>query len=119
MLFTHSLIGQHGVDHFQQLGFAHRRILFTQDQNTLLSLAGSDPGRQLAAHSFADVAMVSSANRDAAAKNGVHYYPILVGHEKESWDTLIAEGYEKLRSGEYDAYGAQKQQEFLQNLGAE
>ena len=124
-----------------------------------------------AAHAFADVAMVSSANRDAveeewgkfgllehtdivlaqdvgskaaciaemlkfgydprkavmvgdapgdcdaAEKNGVHYYPILVGHEKQSWDEAIAVAYGKLRDGEYDAYGTAKKQEFLKNLG--
>ncbi len=124
-----------------------------------------------AAHSFADVAMVSSANRDAveeewgkfgllehtdivlaqdigskaaciaamlrfgydvdkvvmigdapgdcdaAEKNGVHYYPILVNHEKESWDEAISVAFEKLRSGEYTDYGPQKKQEFLNNLG--
>ena len=124
-----------------------------------------------AAHEFADVAMVSSANRDAveeewgkfgllehtdivlaqdvgskaacikemlkfgydldkvvmigdapgdcdaAEKNGVHYYPILVNHEKESWDEAIAVAYDKLRSGEYAAYGAEMKQKFLQNLG--
>ena len=124
-----------------------------------------------AAHSFADVAMVSSANRDAveeewgkfgllehtdivlaqdigskahciaemmkfgydpnkvlmvgdapgdsdaAEKNGVHYYPILVNHEKESWDEAIAVAFGKLQSGAYAEYGAQKKQEFLHNLG--
>ena len=124
-----------------------------------------------AAHQFADVAMVSSANRDAveeewgkfgllqhtdivlaqdvgskvaciremlkfgydankvlmvgdapgdcdaAEKNGVHYYPILVNHEKESWDEAIAVGFGKLQSGEYAKYGAQKKQDFLHNLG--
>jgi len=124
-----------------------------------------------AAHTFADVAMVSSANRDAveeewgkfgllehtdivlaqdvgskaacikemlkfgydldkvvmvgdapgdcdaAEKNGVHYYPILVNHEKESWDEAIAVAFGKLQSGEYAEYGAQKKKEFLQNLG--
>ena len=124
-----------------------------------------------AAHFFADVAMVSSANRDAveeewgkfgllehtdivlaqdlgskaaciaemlkfgyeknhvlmvgdapgdcdaAEKNGVHYYPILVNHEKESWDEAIAVAFGKLQSGEYAEYGAQKKKEFLQNLG--
>ena len=124
-----------------------------------------------AAHTFADVAMVSSANRDAveeewgkfgllehtdivlaqdvgskaacikemlkfgydinkvvmvgdapgdcdaAEKNGVHYYPILVNHEKESWDEAIAVAFSKLQSGEYAEYGAQKKQEFLKNLG--
>ena len=124
-----------------------------------------------AAHAFADVAMVSSANRDAveeewgkfgllehtdivlaqdigskaaciaemmkfgydpnkvvmvgdapgdcdaAEKNGVHYYPILVNHEKASWDEAVAVAYDKLRSGEYAAYGAKKKQAFLKNLG--
>ena len=124
-----------------------------------------------AAHTFADVAMVSSANRDAveeewgkfgllehtdivlaqdigskaaciaemmkfgydpnnvvmigdapgdcdaAEKNGVHYYPILVNHEKASWDEAVAVAYEKLRSGDYSAYGAEKKQAFLRNLG--
>ncbi len=124
-----------------------------------------------AAHAFADVAMVSSANRDAveeewgkfgllahtdivlaqdigskaaciremlkfgydpakvvmvgdapgdcdaAEKNGVHYYPILVNHEKESWDEAIAVAFGKLQSGEYAPYGQQKKQAFLHNLG--
>ena len=124
-----------------------------------------------AAHQFADVAMVSSANRDAveeewgkfgllehtdivlaqdvgskaaciremlkfgydtakvlmigdapgdcdaAEKNGVYYYPILVNHEKESWDEAIAVAFAKLRSGDYAAYGAEKKQAFLCNLG--
>ena len=124
-----------------------------------------------AAHEFADVAMVSSANRDAveeewgkfgllehtdivlaqdvgskaacikemlkfgydptkvvmvgdapgdcdaAEKNGVYYYPILVGHEKESWDEAIAVAFGKLQSGEYAAYGAEMKQKFLHNLG--
>ena len=124
-----------------------------------------------AAHCFADVAMVSSANRDAveeewgkfgllqhtdivlaqdvgskaaciremlkfgydphkvvmigdapgdcdaAEKNGVHYYPILVNHEKESWDEAVAVAYEKLRSGDYSPYGAEMKQKFLRNLG--
>ena len=124
-----------------------------------------------AAHGFADVAMVSSANRDAveeewgkfgllehtdivlaqdvgskaaciremmkfgydadkvvmigdapgdcdaAEKNGVYYYPILVNHEKASWDEAVAVAYGKLRSGEYAAYGAEKKKQFLQNLG--
>ena len=124
-----------------------------------------------AAHEFADVAMVSSANRDAveeewgkfgllnhtdivlaqdvgskaaciaamlkfgydldkvvmigdapgdcdaAEKNNVHYYPILVNHEKESWDEAIAVAFSKLQSGEYAEYGAEMKQKFLANLG--
>ena len=124
-----------------------------------------------AAHKFADVAMVSSANRDAveeewgkfgllehtdivlaqdvgskaacikemmkfgydpkkvvmigdapgdcdaAEKNGVYYYPILVNHEKESWEEAIVTAFAKLQSGEYADYGVQKKQAFLHNLG--
>ena len=124
-----------------------------------------------AAHQFADVAMVSSANRDAveeewgkfgllehtdivlaqdigskaaciaamlkfgydldkvvmvgdapgdcdaAEKNHVHYYPILVNHEKESWDEAIAVAFGKLQAGEYAEYGAEMKKKFLANLG--
>ncbi len=65
------------------------------------------------------VVMVGDApgDCDAAEKNGVHYYPILVNHEKESWDEAIAVGFGKLQSGEYVEYGAAKKQEFLRNLG--
>lgn len=124
-----------------------------------------------AAHAFADVAMVSSANRDAveeewgkfgllehtdivlaqdcgskahcigqmlkfgydpakvlmvgdapgdcdaAEKNGVWYYPILVNSEKQSWDALIDEGFGRLQSGTYGEYGLKMKQAFLANLG--
>ena len=124
-----------------------------------------------AAHAFADVAMVSSANRDAveeewgkfgllehtdivlaqdigskaaciaemlkfgydldkvvmigdapgdcdaAEKNGVWYYPILVNKEKASWDEAIVTAFTKLQAGEYAEYEAQKKKEFLANLG--
>ena len=124
-----------------------------------------------AAHEFADVAMVSSANRDAveeewgkfgllehtdivlaqdigskaaciaamlkfgydpdkvvmigdapgdcdaAEKNGVHYYPILVGHEQESWKEAIAVAYDLLQTGKYAEYGAAMKKKFLRNLG--
>ena len=124
-----------------------------------------------AAHVFADVAMVSSANRDAveeewgkfgllehtdivlaqdvgskaaciaqmlkfgyekhhvlmvgdapgdcdaAEKNGVWYYPILVNHEKASWNEAISTAFVKLQNGEYAKYEVQKKKEFLTNLG--
>ena len=54
---------------------------------------------------------------DAAEKNGVHYYPILVNHEKESWDEAIAVAYGKLQEGLYAEYGAGMKKKFLQNLG--
>ena len=139
------------------------------DENLKIPYEGAKEGLA-AAHTFADVAMVSSANRDAveeewgkfgllehtdivlaqdvgskaaciaqmlkfgydknkvimvgdapgdsdaAERNGVHYYPILVNHEKESWDEAIAVAFAKLTAGEYAAYGAEKKQEFLRNL---
>ncbi len=140
------------------------------DEALKIPYAGAKEGLA-AAHAFADVAMVSSANRDAveeewgkfgllehtdivlaqdvgskaacikemlkfgydldkvvmvgdapgdcdaAEKNGVHYYPILVNHEKESWDEAISVAFGKLQSGAYAQYGAEKKQAFLQNLG--
>ena len=140
------------------------------DESLKVPYAGANEGLA-AAHRFADVAMVSSANRDAveeewgkfgllehtdivlaqdvgskaacikemlkfgydpnkvvmigdapgdcdaAEKNGVHYYPILVNHEKESWDEAIAVAFGKLQNGDYAPYGQEKKQEFLRNLG--
>lgn len=140
------------------------------DESLKIPYPGAKEGLA-AAHTFADVAMVSSANRDAveeewskfgllehtdivlaqdvgskaaciaamlkfgydpskvimvgdapgdwdaAEKNRVHYYPILVNHEKESWDEAVALAFKKLQDGSYAPYGAQKKQEFLTNLG--
>ncbi len=54
---------------------------------------------------------------DAAKKNEVFYYPILVRHEKESWEEFREMAISKLISGEYSgAYQKQKTEEFLNNL---
>ncbi|MBQ7359756.1 MAG: HAD hydrolase-like protein [Lachnospiraceae bacterium] len=54
---------------------------------------------------------------DAAKKNDVFYYPILVRHEKESWDEFKAVAISKLLDGQYGgAYQKQKIEEFLNNL---
>ncbi len=141
------------------------------DESLKVPYQGAKEGLE-AAHQFADVAMVSSANRDAveeewgkfgllqhtdivlaqdvgskaaciarmlefgydrnkvlmvgdapgdcdaAEKNGVHYYPILVNHEQESWQEAIEVAFEKLRTGAYAPYGTEKKQAFLHNLGA-
>ncbi len=65
------------------------------------------------------VLMVGDApgDRDAALINGVHYYPILVRREGESWAELRQTGFSKLRNGEYGGYEVQKTEEFLANLG--
>ena len=71
---------------------------------------GYDPGKVL---------MVGDApgDSDASEKNGVHYYPILVDHEKQSWEEAVAVAFGRLQAGDYAPYGAQKKEEFLHNLG--
>lgn len=55
---------------------------------------------------------------DAAKKNGVFYYPILVKKEKESWSEFIEEGFSHLKDGTYgEGYQEKKIEEFLKNLG--
>lgn len=56
----------------------------------------------------------------AAEGNGVHFYPILVGKEKESWEEFCAVSLEKLLVGEFGGdYEKTKKQQFLNNLGGE
>ncbi|MCI9338745.1 MAG: HAD hydrolase-like protein [Lachnospiraceae bacterium] len=57
-------------------------------------------------------------DQDAAKKNGVLYFPILVRHEKESWAEFMDTGLKHLLDGSYaGAYQEQKTGEFLRNLG--
>ena len=54
----------------------------------------------------------------AAEKNGVFYFPILVRKEKGSWEEFMAEGFAHLLDGTYEgAYQETKKAAFLQNLG--
>ncbi|MBO5372272.1 MAG: HAD hydrolase-like protein [Lachnospiraceae bacterium] len=65
------------------------------------------------------VLMVGDApgDYDAAKKNEVFYYPILVKKEKESWEELKAAGVEMLITGAYAGeYQKQKIEAFLDNL---
>ncbi|MCD8334392.1 MAG: HAD family hydrolase [Clostridiales bacterium] len=67
----------------------------------------------------ANVLMTGDApgDYDAAKKNGVYYYPILVKHEKESWVEFRETAVDKLVGGEYGgAYQEEKVAAFLQNL---
>ncbi len=57
-------------------------------------------------------------DRDAAAENHVNYYPILVRHEKESWEEFVSTAVPKLLNGSYGGeYQRRKTEEFLKNLG--
>ncbi len=56
-------------------------------------------------------------DKDAAEKNGVYFYPILVRHEKESWEEFVSTAVGKLADGTYGGeYQNRKQREFLDNL---
>lgn len=65
------------------------------------------------------VLMVGDApgDYDAAKKNEVFYYPILVRKEKQSWEELKVIGVEMLLKGKYAGdYQTQKVEAFLNNL---
>lgn len=53
----------------------------------------------------------------AAETNGVNFFPILVKHEKESWQEFIDYGFEKLLSGAYSGeYQNSRKNAFYRNL---
>ena len=54
---------------------------------------------------------------DAAEKNGVWYYPILVNWEAESWTELRETALGLLKDGKYGTIQAEKKQVFVENLG--
>lgn len=55
---------------------------------------------------------------DAAEKNGVYYYPILVRHEEQSWEEFVKEGIGHFLDGTYgEGYQQDKKEQFLKNLG--
>ena len=53
---------------------------------------------------------------DAAEKNGVWYYPILVRREAESWDEFRKKYLDLLLRGEYASVQGELKQKFLDNL---
>lgn len=67
----------------------------------------------------ANVVMTGDApgDYDAAKKNDVYYYPILVHHEKESWDEFKGTMVSKLVDGTFGGeYQQKKVEQFLDNL---
>ena len=65
------------------------------------------------------VLMVGDApgDRDAAAENGVWFYPILVTWEEESWEQLREQFLEIFHKGEYGQHQAERTEVFTENLG--
>lgn len=71
-------------------------------------------------YSAENVLMCGDAPGDmqAAEKNGVYYYPILVRKETESWVEFIDEGFDKFINNSYGRkYQENKNTQFLNNLG--
>lgn len=64
------------------------------------------------------VLMIGDAvgDKDAAEKNGVYYYPILVKHEQESWNELAEVALDKFINLDFADYEVQKKNEFEANL---
>lgn len=65
------------------------------------------------------VLMVGDAMGDyeAAKKNGVFFYPVLVRHEKESWEEFQTVALQKLLQGSYQGeYQKKKLSEFMDNF---
>ena len=54
---------------------------------------------------------------DAAEKNGVWYYPILVNWEEESWTEFTEKALTLFLEGQYGAVQEEKKQVFKENLG--
>ena len=54
---------------------------------------------------------------DAAEKNGVWYYPILVNWEEESWKEFVEKALPLFLEGGYGTIQAEKKQVFKENLG--
>ncbi len=65
------------------------------------------------------VLMVGDApgDRDAAAKNGVYFYPIQVRKEQESWDALESSALIPLTNGTYGEWEPKHIAAFVANLG--
>ena len=54
---------------------------------------------------------------DAAEKNGVWFYPILVTWEEESWNALVDEALPVFKNGQYGNCQLEKKKVFVENLG--
>lgn len=65
------------------------------------------------------ILMIGDAPGDKAAssENGVHFYPILVRHEAESWQELEKTALPKFENLCYDSYEKEKSLDFVRNLG--
>lgn len=95
----------------------HTDIVLAQDAGTKAFCIG-----ELLKYGYgpSQVLMCGDAPGDmeAAKKNGVYYYPVLVRHEAESWKEFMEKGLARLLDGSYGrGYQKEKTEAFLENLG--
>ena len=105
------------VEEWKKYGLsAHVDLLLAQDAGTKASCIS-----KLLKKGYAPrrVLMVGDAPGDQAAaeKNGVWFYPILVGREAESWAQFRTAALGRFIAGSYEEYGKEKAAEFRRNLG--
>lgn len=91
-------------------------VVLAQDSGSKASCIGA-----LMEHGYAKehVLMCGDAAGDmeAAKKNGVFYYPVMVRHEAQSWNEFVTEGLAHFLDGTYGGtYQDRKIKEFLDNL---
>ncbi len=94
----------------------HVDILLAQDTGSKAFCIGELVKK---GYNVRNVLMTGDAPGDyeAASKNGVFFYPILVRHENESWEEFRSEGALRLFDGSYEgAYQEKKIAEFMDNL---
>ncbi len=96
----------------------HTDILLAQDAGSKaycigeLLKKGYDPDRVLMCGD-------APGDLDAAETNGVHFYPILVKHERESWQEFTDHALDSFVNGNYDSIENEKKRAFRVNLGGE
>ena len=105
------------VEEWEKFGLlAHTDITLAQDCGSKAACI-----EKMLAFGYAPdhVLMVGDApgDCDAAEKNGVWYYPILVRREAESWEELRTKTLEIFQNGGYGDVQAEKKAAFLKNLG--
>lgn len=94
----------------------HVDILLAQDTGSKAFCIGELVKK---GYNVRNVLMTGDAPGDyeAASKNGVFFYPILVRHENESWEEFRNEGALRLFDGSYEGvYQEKKIAEFMDNL---
>ena len=105
------------VEEWEKFGLVpHTDIMLTQD---IGSKAYCISEMLKFGYSKEQTLMVGDAmgDLDAAKQNGVYYFPILPGKEKESWRELVGEGFKRLENGTYRGeYQKKKIREFMENF---